>query len=527
MKKENKRGIRRFHQAKWDEPIIFDLNSPGERGILPPRAEKEIVEKIGDGFSALPEAMRRKEAPALPEMGQMKVLRHFLRLSQENLGADFNVDIGQGTCTMKYNPKINDRLAALPKVAQLHPLQDEETAQGILQVLYETDLYLREISGMDHFSLQAGGGSQAIYSIVSIIRRWIDAQGLQDTKDEIITTIFSHPSNAATARLKGFKVVTIYPDKEGRPDWEAMKAAVSDRTAALLITNPEDVGIYNPKIKEFTDLVHSVGGLCSYDQANLNGIMGMTRAKEAGFDCCFFNLHKTFGSPHGCGGPGSGAVGVLEHLVPFLPGPLVDYEASEGRYVLREQSAGSVSRIKDFHGTIPAIIRSYAWIRSLGAEGLREVARVAVLNNNYVFRKVLKIRGASAPYAEGEHRMEQVRYSWQKLAEETGVGGDDVTRRIFDFGMHLWGSHEPFIVPEPFTIEPTESYAKDELDEYLQVLEHISDEAYENPEKVKTAPHCSTIHLIDHSYLDDPKKWAMTWKAYRRKFKGYFEPLEG
>lgn len=526
MKTETKKGLRRFHQAKWDEPIIFDLNSPGERGILPPRAEEEIVKKVGDGFSALPEAMRRQEAPALPEMGQMKVLRHFLRLSQENLGADLNVDIGQGTCTMKYNPKINDRLAALPGVTQIHPMQDEDTVQGLLQILHETERYLKAVSGMDRFSLQAGGGSQAIYSISSILRQWVDAQGLRDQKDEIITTIFSHPSNAATPKLKGFKVITIYPDKEGRPDWEALKAAVSERTAALLITNPEDVGIYNPRIKEFTDLVHSVGGLCSYDQANLNGIMGMTRAREAGFDLCFFNLHKTFGSPHGCGGPGSGAVGVLDHLARFLPGPLVDYDTEKGRYVLSDQPEGAVPGIKDFQGTIPAILRAYAWIRALGAEGLREAARVAVLNNNYIFRKVLKIRGASAPYAEGEHRMEQVRYSWQKLMEDTGVGTHDVTQRIFDFGMHLWSSHEPFIVPEPFTIEPTESYAKDELDEYLQVLEHISNEAYEDPETVKTAPHCSTIHHVDHDYLDDPDKWAMTWRGYRRKFNGYFEPVK-
>lgn len=526
MEKMIKKGIRRFHQAKWDEPIIFDLNSPGERGILPPRAEKEIVQSVGDGFSALPEGMRRKEVPALPELGQMKVLRHFLRLSQENLGADFNVDIGQGTCTMKYNPKINDRLATLPGVTQLHPMQDEDTVQGILQILHETDLFLRAVSGMDRFSLQTGGGSQALYSIASVIRQWVDSQGLQDKKDEIITTIFSHPCNAAAPKMKGFKIVTIYPDKEGRPDWEALKAAVSERTAALLITNPEDVGIYNPRIREFTDLVHSVGGLCSYDQANLNGIMGMTRAKEAGFDLCFFNLHKTFGAPHGCGGPGSGAIGALDNLAPFLPGPLVDHDAEKGCYVLRDQPEGSVARIKDFYGTIPVILRAYAWIRALGAEGLKEAARVAVLNNNYVFRKVLKIRGASAPYAEGEHRMEQVRYSWEKLMEETGVGTHDVTQRIFDFGMHLWSSHEPFIVPEPFTIEPTESYARDELDEYLQVLEHISSEAYEDPEKVKTAPHCSTIHTVDHDYLDDPEKWAMTWRSYRRKFDGYFEPAK-
>ena len=516
--------LRDFHQARWDEPIIFELSTPGERGMLLPPVEEGVAQKGAEGLGKIPSFMRRSTPPALPEMGQMRVLKHYLRLSQENLGADLNVDVGQGTCTMKYSPKINEVLAANPALAELHPGQDESTLQGLLEMLFKTEHALKEISGMDRFSLQAGGGSHAIYAIVSIIRAWVDATGQQDTKDEIITTIFSHPSNAAAPVIKGFKVINIYPDAEGRPDFEALKAAVNERTAALLITNPEDVGIYNPRIREFTDLVHSVGGLCSYDQANLNGIMGITRAKEAGFDLCFFNLHKTFSAPHGCGGPGGGVIGVTSRLAKFLPVPLVEFDPSKERYYLNYDLPESIGKVKDFYGVVPVILKAYAWIMSLGQEGLTEAARVAVLNNNYMFRKIMKIPGAGAPYAEGEHRVEQVRYSWQKLKEETGIGTAEVQSRMFDYGVHYWTSHEPFIVPEPFTVEPTESYSKQELDEFLAIMEQIVKEAHEDPEMLRHAPHNSTIHHVDHDYLDDPEKWAMTWRGYKKKYTGYFEP---
>jgi glycine dehydrogenase subunit 2 len=319
-------------------------------------------------------------------------------------------------------------------------------------------------------------------------------------------------------------VITIYPGEDGRPDIEALKTAVSERTAALLITNPEDIGIYNSRIREFTDIVHEAGGICSYDQANLNGIMGLTRAREAGFDFCFFNLHKTFSAPHGCGGPGGGVVGATEEMARFLPVPLVSYDEEEDRYYLDYDVPNTIGKVKDFYGVLPVILKAYAWIRSLGAEGLLEAAKVAVLNNNYIFKKILGIKGCAAPYAEGELRMEQVRYSWEELTRETGITTEDIQRRMFDYGVHYWTSHEPWIVPEPFTIEPTESYSKDELDEFIAILEHVAREAFEDPETLKTAPHKSTIHLVNHDYLDEPSKWAITWRAYRKKFDGYFEP---
>jgi glycine dehydrogenase subunit 2 len=510
-----KKGVRNFHQAKWDEPIIFELSSAGERGILVTEIEDEIADAVGDGLSAIPHGLKREKAPALPELGQMQVLKHYLRLSQQNLGADLNVDIGQGTCTMKYSPKINEQFAASPQLTELHPLQAETTVQGILEILFKLELFLREISGMDRFSLQPASGSQAILAMASIVRAYHASRGESEQRDEMITTIFSHPSDAAAAAVKNFKVITIYQDEDGLPDLEALKAAVSKRTAGLFITNPEDTGIFNPKIAEFTRIVHQAGGLCGYDQANANGILGITRAREAGFDLCFFNLHKTFSAPHGCGGPASGALGVTEALAKFLPVPQVVFDGKN--YGFNYDVPETIGKVRDFYGTIPVMMKAYAWIMSLGAEGLIDVARIAVLNNNYLFKKVLAIKGAGAPYAEGRHRIEQVRYSWENLTRETGITTEDVTNRMVDFGFHMWSSHHPFIVAEPFTLEPTESYSRAELDEYIDGLEQVSKEAYDDPEKVKSAPHRSVVHKLDHSWLDDPQKWAVTWRAYLKK----------
>ncbi|MGH3240487.1 MAG: aminomethyl-transferring glycine dehydrogenase subunit GcvPB [Spirillospora sp.] len=500
--------LRRFHQARWDEPLLFELGAPGERGVLVPAPDVPPDD-------TLPAALRRAAPPALPELSQPHVLRHYLRLSQENLGADLNIDVGQGTCTMKYSPKVNDQFVRDPKVAELHPLQDEATVQGVLEIMYRLEGLLREISGMDRFTLQPGAGSAAIYTNVSMIRAYFAARGEADRRDEIITTIFSHPSNAACAKTAGYKVITLYPDADGYPDIEALKAAAGPRTAALLITNPEDTGLFNPRIEEFVRIVHDAGGLCAYDQANANGILGITRARDAGFDLCHFNLHKTFSTPHACGGPAAGACGVTEELAPYLPTPTVEFDGE--RYRLDDDRPESIGKIRPFYGVVPNLVRAYAWIMSMGGAGLREAAEVAVLNNNYLMAKVLEIRGASAPYAAGRRRIEQVRYSWERLAEETGVHSEDLGLRAADFGTHYWTSHHPFIVPEPMTLEPTESYSKADLDEYAAILAEVAREAYEEPETVRTAPHRSTVHRTREDVLEDPATWAVTWRAYRRK----------
>lgn len=515
--------LRRFHQARWDEPIVFELSHPGARGVLPPPVEPGVREAVGDPAGALPAGVRRSSPPALPELSQIHVLRHYDRLSQENLGVDFNVDVGQGTCTMKYSPKVNDQLVRSPRVADVHPAQDDSTVQGLLEVLWRLERMLCEISGMDRMTLQPGAGSAAIYANVSMIRAYHASRGEGAVRDEVVTTIFSHPSNAACAKTAGYRITTLRPDADGYPDLAALRRVVSERTAALLITNPEDTGIFNPRIEEFVRVVHEAGGLASYDQANANGILGITRARDAGFDLCHFNLHKTFSTPHACGGPAAGASGVTAALAPFLPRPTVEFDGS--RYYLDHDRPASIGKIRPWFGVTPNLVRAYAWIMSLGAEGLREVAEIAALNNNYLMKRVLEIRGASAPYAPGRRRIEQVRYSWADLTAETGVTSEQVGVRTADFGTHYWTSHHPYIVAEPFTLEPTESYSRADLDEYAAILAEVAREAYEEPDVVRTAPHRSTVHAIDHDVLDDPDRWAITWRAYRRKVRG--ERVEG
>ncbi|MET7338669.1 aminomethyl-transferring glycine dehydrogenase subunit GcvPB [Nonomuraea sp. NPDC005650] len=493
--------LRRFHQARWDEPIIFELSAPGRRGLAVPEPGAPRVE--------LPASVSRARPPKLPEMSQLHVLRHYLRLSQENLGADLNIDVGQGTCTMKHSPKVNDRFAAA--IAELHPLQHEDTVQGVLEIYWRLERMLAEISGMARVSLQPGSGSAAIYANIAMIRAYHAARG-EAHRDQVITTMFSHPSNAACAKTAGYEVITLMPDADGLPDIEALRAAVGPRTAALMITNPEDTGIFNPRIREFVDLVHEAGGLACYDQANANGILGITRARDAGFDLCHFNLHKTFSTPHACGGPAAGACGVSEDLAPFLPGPVVAFDGESYRL---ETPPASMGKVRPFLGVTPNIVRAYAWIMALGAEGLRQVAETAALNNNYLMHKVLQIPGASAPW--GRRRIEQVRYSWQELSEQTGVHSEEIGVRAADFGVHYWTSHHPYVVPEPFTLEPTESYSKEDLDEYALILAHVAEEARRDPGFVKGAPYNQTIHKIDMTSLDDPKEWAPTWRAYVRK----------
>lgn len=512
---EPKPTVRRIHQASWDEPIIFDLGQQGSRGVLPPSLEPAVRDAVGNPAASLPDSIRRVKPPALPELSQMHVLRHYDRLSQETVGVDVGIAIGMGTCTMKYSPKVNDRFARDARVTELHPLQDEETVQGILEIYWRLEQFLKEISGMDRVTLQPAAGSAAIWANASMVRAYHASRGEDDRRDQVITTIFSHPSNAAAPRVAGYNIVTIYPDADGYPDLDALKTAVSDRTAALFITNPEDIGLFNPRIEEFTRAVHDVGGLAVYDQANANGILGITRAREAGFDLCHFNLHKTFSIPHAGGGPGAGASGVTAELARFLPKPTVEFDGS--RYYLDHDRPDSIGKIRPFFGTTANIVRAYAWIMSLGAAGLRDVAEIAVLNNNYFMKRLLEIPGITAPFAPGKRRIEQVRYSWARLAEETGIHTEQIAARAADFAVHYWFSHHPWIVPEPVTIEPTESYSRADLDEYAAILGKIAEEARTDPERVRTAPHSSTIHQVDDRVLEDDSTWAMTWRAYRRK----------
>lgn len=507
--------LKNYHAQVWDESLLMDKSVKGQRGILVPHVEQEIKEAVGDAESLIPSGMERTKLPELPELSQPEVVRHFTRLSQMTMGNDVSNDIGVGTCTMKYSPKINEKLCALPQMADLHPYQDEKTVQGILEIMYKARTFLKEISGMDEICFQPGGGGQAVFTAASLVRAYHESNGQGKQRDQVITTMFSHPVDAAAPATIGFELITIMPDKNGYPDFEALKTAVSERTAALFITNPEDTGIYNPTIDEFVNLVHEVGGLCFTDQANANGVLGKTRAADAGFDMCHFNLHKTFSSPHGGMGPACGALGVRENLAKFLPVPVVTFNGSS--YHLDYDRPESIGKVRDFYGNVQVVLRVYCWIMSLGAEGLTAVAETAVLNNNYLEKLLLTISGISVSYGEGKIRLDQARYSWEKLTKDTGITTEDVERRMTDFGVQAyWPSHHPHIIPEPFTPEPTESHSKEDIDYWAAVMRQLSKEAYEEPEKVKTAPHRGITTRIDESASELHEKCIFTYKKYKQ-----------
>ncbi|MDO5689795.1 MAG: aminomethyl-transferring glycine dehydrogenase subunit GcvPB [Tissierellia bacterium] len=513
----NEIRVRNFHEAKWDEPIILEMSTPGERGIIL-QADPQITKIVGSAAEILPDSIKRKNAPNLPELAQPQVLRHFLRLSQETLGQELNIDIGLGTCTMKYSPKINEQFVRSEKFAELHPEQDPSTVQGCLEIIYGMQQIMKAISGMDAFSFQPGGGAQAVYSNASILKRYFKDKGEGDTRTEIITTILSHPVNAASPHTVGYKVITLMPEPEtGYPSVESLKAVVSEQTAGLFITNPEDTGIFNPNIKEMIDIVHEVGGLCVADIADSNGLYGISRAKEAGFDLCHFNLHKSFSSPHGSMGPCCGAQGAREYLEKYLPNPRIEYDGE--KYFWKEDDENSIGKVRKYYGVIATVLRAYSWVLALGPKGLKEVSEVSILNNNYLMKKMLSdVKGISAPWGKEKYRMEQVRYSFEQMKEETGVGTDDIDRRVVDYGLQgFFQSHHPWLIPEPFTPEPNETYSKKDIDEYVAIFQRISEEAYSDPKLVIDAPHRAPISKIDVNPYEKPEDIIVSWRVYKKK----------
>ncbi len=501
-------ALRRYHAAVWDEPLVLEQGAPGRRGFVPPPP-------IDSGTDDLvPAGLRRTVPPALAENSEPDVLRHYLHLSQQVMGM---VGISLfGTCTMKYNPRVNELLTAADEVAEVHPLQDDSTVQGLLEIAHRFDLMLRELSGMDRFVFQPGGGAAAAYTHACVTRAYFRARGELGQRREIITTAQAHPCNPATAAAAGFDVITIPLESDGLPSLDALRSVVGDRTAALMINNPDDMGLYNPAIKEWVDTVHRVGGLCFYDHANFNGVMGRIRAAELGFDACMFMLHKTFGVPKGGGGPAVGAYGCAAELEPFLPGPLID--VVDGRFVRRE-NGGGVGRVREFSGNLQEVVKAYSWLTAMGGNGIREAADISVLANNYMETRLLQIPGVTKSYPEMKlHRLEMTRYSLGEYTDATGLTAVDVQNRMTDFGVDaFWLSHEPWIVPEPFTPEPGEAWGLGDIDYWIDVLAHVLEEGRGDPEIVRTAPHNQVVAKVDGSSLDDPARWATTWRAYRRK----------
>jgi glycine dehydrogenase subunit 2 len=515
MKKSMDTG---YHAVTWNEPIIYELGSRGRRGSIIPRASDEIRNTVGDVISKLPKKMRRKTPPSFPELSEPEIVRHFLRLSQQTFGTDSGINAGVGTCTMKYNPKINEVIARSVKLSELHPLQDESTVQGILEIMYELNKWLCEISGMNEFSMQPRGGAHAVFTNASIIRAFHKSNDEHKQRREIITTVLSHPCNASSPGVAGFKIITLYPNpKTGIPDIEALKAAVSKQTAGMMFTDPYDTGVFDNNLKEYIDIIHEIGGLVAIDQANANSVLGRLRIGDAGADLCHFNLHKSFSTPHGSCGPGCAPIGVKENLSKFLPVPIVSFDGS--RYYFDYNRPQSIGKIGSFHGVIPNVLRAYVWILSMGIEGIKEVSEVAVINNNYLIKKLLSVKGISLPWYESHpFRMQEARFTLEKMYNDTGIDIGDLNRRIVDFGVQrCFTAHEPWIISQPFTPEPPETIPLEDLDRFVEILHRISNEAYECPDTVKSAPHNCSISQVDLSSSIDPEKWATTWRAYLKK----------
>jgi glycine dehydrogenase subunit 2 len=510
------RDLAAFHAARWAEPLIMQLSVPGERGLLVAEPEPAIQRAVPEPLARVPESLRRQQPPPLPEVSQARVLRHYTRLSQMTMGVDVTPDM-MGTCTMKYSPKLHEALARLPQLAEQHPAQDPATMQGTLEIIYRFGRMMAEIAGMDEVSFQAGSGAQGIYTNACIMRAYHATNGEGSRRTELITTAFSHPADAAAPAVAGYRVVTLMPGPMGYPEPEALRAALSDRTAGLMLANPEDTGFFNPHVREMVALVHAAGGLCGYDQANGNGLLGILRAGDVGFDLCQFNLHKTFSAPHSSIGQGAAAVCVKAKLARFLPPPVVTFDGE--RYGLEAARPDAIEKIRSFLGNVQTVLKAYAWAMNLGAEGLHAVAETAVLNSNYLLARLRTLRGIDLPWpANTSHRLEQVRYSMARLFEETGVSSSAAKWRMIDYGLqHYMESHVPMLVPQPFTIEPGESYTLAELDECVAVLERIVAEAYATPELVNTAPHRTSVPRLDQAAADDPRRWAFTWRAWQRK----------
>ncbi len=503
-----------YRQASWHEPVVMALGAPGRRGLLFPAVESEVA-ALGDTASLVPASMRRRNAPALPEMTEHDTLRHYLRLSQQILGM---VGISLfGTCTMKYNPRMSEAMGLRPQMAALHPLQDASTLQGVLEILWNFDNILRALSGMDRFTFQAAGGADAAYTHVCVTRGWLASRGELGERDEIVTSIQAHPCNPATAAAAGFKVITLPLEEGGYPSLDALRASLGPRTAALMIGNPDDMGIYNPQMKEWVRLTKEAGALAFYDHANFNGVMGKIRARDLGFDACMFMLHKTFGGPKGGGGPAVGAYGCSAELEPFLPRPLVA-KRSDGSFAL-DVPAHSVGKVREFLGNVHIVMRAYAWARGMGAAGIHEASDLSVLANNYMQKGLSAIRGVavSNPDVEGP-RMEMTRYGVGPLKQDTGIGVVELGNRMTDYGIDApWLSHEPWVVPEPFTPEAGELWSKEDIDTWVAVVAKVCEEAYSDPDLVRTAPHHAAIGKVLAEGCEDPARWATTWRAFQRK----------
>lgn len=471
---------------KKEEKLIFEMSVPGRSTDLLPECDVDEP-----GISELmPKDFLREGDVDLPEVSEVDVVRHFTHLSQKNYGVDSGF-YPLGSCTMKYSPKINEEVSKLDGFLNVHPYQPEETVQGCLELLYKTDKFLSEITGMSRFSLQPAAGAHGEITGLMIIKAYHQNKG-DFKRTKIIIPDSAHGTNPASAAAAGFEVVEVKSNDRGGIDIDALKELMNDEIAGLMLTNPNTLGFFDENIDKIAKTVHDAGGLLYYDGANLNAIVGISRPGDMGFDVVHLNLHKTFSTPHGGGGPGSGPVGVKKELVPFLPKPTVEYE--NGRYYFDYDRPLSIGKIKSFYGNFLVVVKAYAYIMSLGADGLRKVSEAAVLNANYIREKLKKYY--HLPY--DRTCMHEVVFSgqWQK---EYGVSTLDIAKRLLDYGYHPPTIYFPLIVREALMIEPTETESKETLDEFINAMIEIANEAKDEPEKLHNSPQNTPVQRLDEA----------------------------
>jgi glycine dehydrogenase subunit 2 len=462
--------------------LLFELSQPGRRCHRLPACDVPVLPL----HQLIPKAAQATTPPPLPEVAEIDLIRHFNNLSTRNMSIDTNF-YPLGSCTMKYNPKRHERLANLPGFAHLHPLQDDTTCQGMLELLYEMQNYLSEISGLPGISLQPAAGAQGELTALYVAAAYFRDHGMTSRK-RVLVPDSAHGTNPASAALAGFESVMVKSNSNGLVDLDDLKSKLDERTAVFMITNPNTLGLFETQIQTITDLLHAAGGLVYLDGANMNAILGITRPGDFGADMQHYNVHKTFTGPHGGGGPGSGPITVRDFLAPYLPAPIVVKDGP--RFRLDYDRPKSIGRVRSFFGNVGILFRGYAYIRTLGPDGLKAVSENAVLNANYLLSQVK----SAFEVPHGDRCMHEFVASAKQLRREKKVSAMDVCKRLLDFGFHAPTVYFPLVVPEALMMEPTETESKQTLDAFATTLRTIAREATET---VQHAPHTLTISRPD------------------------------
>jgi glycine dehydrogenase subunit 2 len=471
---------------------IYEVSKPGRRAFVAPALD--VPERPVDEL--LPARFRRESEARLPEMSEPEINRHYNRLSKRN----FDLDTGfypLGSCTMKHNPKLHERVAALPGHARLHPAQDPRRAQGALELMWNLERSLSEIAGLPHVSLQPSAGSHGELAGVLLTRAFHEDRGEQRTK--ILAPDTSHGTNPATVTMAGYELVKLESNADGGIDLDDLRAKAGDDVACLMLTNPNTLGLFDPNIEEIARIVHGVGATLYYDGANLNAVMGISRPGDMGFDIVHFNLHKSFTQPHGGGGPGSGPIAVSDRIAPFLPRPVI-VRGDDGTFDLDYDRPKSIGRLRGWQGNFGCFVRSYAYIRSLGAEGLREASDVAVLNANYLLARLREAGVAEyLPVAYDRLCMHEFVLSGAPMKRELGIRTLDLAKRLLDHGMHPPTVYFPLLVDEALLIEPTETETKETLDAFADAIAEILREAKDDPDIARHAPYTTPVRRLDEA----------------------------